>query len=85
MASCHGCTGQPLDRDSAPNGKGTGVDILHNYHQEDTDDFEVIEWENHTNLATLTWELDDLCHRVQAGEGQPTEALHCIECKLQKL
>ena len=38
-----------------------------------------VEWENHTNLAALTRELDDLCHRVQAGEGQPVEALHHIE------
>ena len=44
-----------------------------------------MEQENHTTLANLTWELDDLCHRVQAGEGQPTEALHHIECKLQRL
>ena len=29
--------------------------------------------------------MDDLHHRVQAGEGQPTEALHDIECKLQRL
>ena len=46
---------------------------------------ENIEWENHTNLATFTRELDDLHHRVQAGEGQPTEALYHIECKLQRL
>ena len=49
------------------------------------DDFENVEQENHTNLATLTWELDDLCHRVQTGEGQPMESLHHIEHKLQKL
>ena len=85
MATCHGGTGQLLDRDAALNGKDTNVDIPHNYHHEDTYDFETIEQENHTNLATLTWELDDLHHTVQAGEGQPMEALHCIECKLQKI
>ena len=46
------------------------------------DNFENAEQENHTNLATLTQELDDLHHRFQAGEGQPTEALNCIEHKL---
>ena len=43
------------------------------------DNFGNVEQENHTNLATLAQELDDLHHRVLAGEGQPTEALHCIE------
>ena len=29
--------------------------------------------------------MDDLHHRVQAGKGEPTEALNCIECKLQRI
>ena len=85
MATYHGGAGQPLDRDATPNGKDTDVDIPNNYHHENTDDFETIEQGNHANLATLTLELDDLCHRVQAGEGQPMEALHHIEHELQKL
>ena len=85
MATCHGGSGQPLDRDAIPNGKDTGIDILHDYHHEDTGDFENVVQENHTNLATLTRELDDLHQRVQAGEGQPAEVLYCIECKLQRL
>ena len=85
MATHHRGIGQPLDREATLNGKDTNVDTLHNYHHEDTGDFETIEKENHTNLANLTWELDDLCHRVQAREDQPAEALHCIECELQKL
>ena len=47
------------------------------------DDFENLEQENHTNLGALTRELDDLRYKVQAGEGQPMEAVHCIE--LQRL
>ena len=82
MATHHGGARQPLDRDATPNGKDTDANILHDYHHEDMDNFENVEQENHTNLATLTWELDDLCHIVQAGEGQPVEALHHIECKL---
>ena len=82
VATCHGGTGHPLDKEATPNGKDADVDILHNHH-EDTDDFETIEQENHTNVANLTWELDNLHHGVQAREGQLTEALHCIECKLQ--
>ena len=78
MATCHGGSGQSLDRDATPIGKDTDVNILHDYHHEDMDDFENVEQENHTNLAALIRELDDLHHRVQAGEGKPTEALHHI-------
>ena len=85
MATCHEGPGQPLDRDDTPHEIDTEVNIPHDYHHEDTGDFETIEQENQTKLANLTWELDDLCHRVQAGESQPMETLHCIECKLQKL
>ena len=45
MATHHGGSGQPLDRDTTLNGKNTGVNILHNYHYEDTGDFENIEQE----------------------------------------
>ena len=83
MATHHGGTGQPLERDT-PQGKDTKVYISHDYHGEDTDKFDTIEQENHTTLANLIQELDDLCHIVQAGEGQPMEALHQIECELQK-
>ena len=64
IATCHGGAGQPLDRD-------TEASIPHDYHHEDTGDIETIEQEIHTNLANLIQELDDLHHRVQAGEGQP--------------
>ena len=85
MATHHRGSGQPLDRDATPNGKDADVNTPHDYHHEDTGDFENVEQENHTNLGGLTRELDDLCHRVKAGEGQPVEALYCIECKLQRL
>ena len=38
MATYHGGTGQPLDRDANPNGKDTDD----NYHYEDAGDFEPI-------------------------------------------
>ena len=84
MATYHGGSGQLLDRDATMTGKDIDVDILPDFHHEDTDDFENVEWENHTSLAAITRELDDLCHQVQAGEGQPAETLHHIECKLQR-
>ena len=65
--------------------KDIDVYIPQDFHHEDADNFENVEHENPTNLAAITRELDDLCHRVHAGEGQPTEAPHHIECKLQRL
>ena len=85
MATHHGGSGQPLDREATPNGKDTDIDIPHDYHHEDVGDFENIEQGNHTSLATLTRELDDLHLRVQAGEGQSAETLYHIECELQRL
>ena len=79
MATHHGGTAQPLDRDIHSHGTNTNVDIQDNSHHKDTGDLQSIGQEHDTNMANLTWELDDLCHKVQAGEGQPVEALHCIE------
>ena len=62
MVTCHGGTGQPLGRDTAPHGQDTAN--LHNYPHEDRDNFENTEQENHTNLATIILHLDDLCYRV---------------------
>ena len=83
MATHHRGTGQPLDRDIAPHGQDT--DIQNDYHHEDMDNFENTEQENCTNLKTLTQDLDDLHYRVEAGKGQPTEAINHIECELHKL
>ena len=85
MATHHRGTGQPLDRDDTPHGEDTEVNTSHEYHHNGAGDFETIEWEHHTNLANITQELDDLHHRVQAGGGQPIEAFHHVECKLQRL
>ena len=85
MATHHGGAGQPLNRDDTLHGEDTEANIPRNYHHEDTGNIETIGQEHHTNLANLTWELDDLCHRVQAGEHQPAEALHCIEQELQRI
>ena len=85
MATCHGHTGKPLKRDDTPHRKDTEGYIPHDYTHEDTVDIGTIGQEHHTNLEHLTQELDDLCHSIQAGEGQPAEALNHIECKLQRL
>ena len=64
MASCHGGSGQLLDRDATMTRKDFGADIPQHFHHEDTDDFENVGHENHTSLAANTRELDDLCHQV---------------------
>ena len=62
MATYHGGSGKPLDRDAITTSKDTDVDIPQQFHHEDTDDFENVEHENHPSLASITRELDDLCH-----------------------
>ena len=42
-------------------------------------------YDNQDRLTTLTREINDLYHRVEAGEGQPAETLDCIEHELHNL
>ena len=64
MDTYHGGAGHPLDRDDTPHEKDTKAHIPHDYDHEDTGDIGSRGQEHHTNLANLTWELDDLHHRV---------------------
>ena len=81
MATHHGGAGQPSDRD--PNLPEQGTDIPSD-HLKDMDNFENVEHENHTTLKALTRNLDDLQHRVETAEGQPMEAIHCLECEIHR-
>ena len=72
MATHHAGAGQPLDKDIPSHDQG--MDTQANYHHENMDNFKNAEQENQTSLKILTWDLDNLHHRVQAGEGQPIEA-----------
>ena len=83
MATHHGSSGQPVDRDANMTRCDTDVEVPWDLHHEDTNDFENIEHENPIKLAAVTRELDILCQRIQAEEWQPTESLHCIEWDLQ--
>ena len=82
MATHHRGAGQPSDRD--PNLPEQDTDIPSN-HLEDIDNFKNVEHENHTSLKALTRNLDDLWHRVENAEGQPMEAMHCLEHELHRL
>ena len=83
MDTHHEGSGQLLDRDANMTRKDTDINIPQDFHHEDRDDFENVEHENPTRLAAITRELDDLCQKGQAEEGQPTESLHCIKWELQ--
>ena len=48
------------------------------YHEDPT-------YNNQDILTALMREINDLCQGVTAGEGQPAEALDCIQCELQNL
>ena len=90
MATHHGDSGQPLDRDTnMTRGElpvvDTNVEVQQEFHPEDTAQFEVLENNNPTRPTAVTRELDDLCQRIKAEEEQPTESLHCIEQELQWL
>ena len=88
MATHHEGSGQPLDRDTKMRREeqpvvDTNVEAEQDYQSEDTSQFEVLEHSNPARLTAITRELDDLCQRIQAEEGQPTECLHHIEQELQ--
>ena len=81
MATHHGGSGQPLYTDiTAHETTDTEIEHTHEFHHVNTNDFEESEPNNPARLTIITRELDDLCQQLQAGEGQPSEALNCIEC-----
>ena len=85
MASHHGGSGQHLDRDiNAHETTDTEIEQAQEFHHVNTNDFKASYPNNPARLTAITRELDDLWE-VQTGEGQPSEALNCIECKLQRL
>ena len=90
MATHHGGLGQPLDRVTDMTREeqlvvDTSIEVLQDFHPEDTNHFEDVEHDNPTQLTAVTRELDHLHKRIQAEEGKLTESLLCIEQKLQQL
>ena len=84
IATCHGGPAQPTDRDiPAHKTTDTNTEQAQELHQVNGNDFKVSEPNNPARLTLITRELDDLWQCVPAGEGQPMEALHHIECKLK--
>ena len=84
MATHNGGLGQPLNRDidvtrEAHKATNNDTEDTEDFHPVDTDHFEDLEHNNPARLTAITRELDDLCQCVEAEEGQPSEALNCIE------
>ena len=73
MATHHGGTGQPFERD--PNPQEQDIDTPNDYQHVNIDDFEKVENKSHIWLNDLTKALDHLWPQVDAAEGQPTEAI----------
>ena len=97
MATHHGVAGCPLDRglgiltevpehadidndsthiSDATVALGGPVTVGHPEHP---------VYNNQDRLTALMREINDLCQRIAAGEGQPAETLDHIQCELQNL
>ena len=64
MATCHGGSGKPLDRDmnmTRDNQTAVDADVedMQNFHPVETDHFEDLEHNNPTKLTAITRKLDD--------------------------
>ena len=81
MATHHGGTGQPLEKDSDPNENDT---IQDEYHA-DINDFENVEPDHHERLRDLTHEIEHLWQNVEANETEPMDAINHLECKCNRL
>ena len=67
MATHHGCSGSPLDRDidmtrQTHETKDTDSEDAQDFNPIESDHFEDLDHNNPTKLAALTREIDGLCH-----------------------
>ena len=90
MATHHGGSRQPLDRDinvtrEAHDATDADTEDTQDFHHVNTNHFEDLEHNNPARLTGTMRELDDLHQQVQAEEVQTSEALNCIERELQTL
>ena len=86
MATHHGGSGQPLGGDiNDHEATDTDIEQTQDFYHVNANDFEESDPNNPSRLTLITRELDELCQQIQAGEGQPSEALNCIDHELQRL
>ena len=63
MATCHGGSGQPLDRDinvTREAHETADTEDMQDFHPIETDHYEDLEHNNPARLTAITRELDDL-------------------------
>ena len=82
MATHHGGTGKPSEKDSDL--QENDVTIQDEY-EADIKDFENIEPDHHARLETLTHEIDHLWQKVKANKTEPMDAISHLEHKLNRL
>ena len=87
MATHHGGSGNPLDRDIdmtrvTQNTTDTEIEDTWDFNTVETVHFEDLEHNNPAKLTVLTREIDDLYQQVQTREGQCMETLNHIESEL---
>ena len=82
MATHHGGTGKPSEKDSDHQEIDVTID---NEYQADVNDFENVELDHHTRLRDLTNEIDYLQQKVEANEAQPMDAISHLENELNRL
>ena len=82
MATHHGGTGTPLEKDSDPQENDVAI---HNEYQADENDFQNVEPDHHARLRDLTNEIDYLRQKVEANETLAMDAISHLECELNRL
>ena len=80
MATCHGGTGKPSEKDSEP--QENNVTIQDEY-EPDVNDFENIEPDHHARLRDLTHDII-YDKTVEANKTEPMDAINHLECKLNR-
>ena len=82
MATCHGGTGKPSEKDSDPQENDV---VIHDKYQADINDFENIKPDHHERLRVLTHEKDHLGQKVKANETEPMDTINHLEHKINRL
>ena len=87
MATCHGGSGQPLDRDidvtrEAHEATDTDIEDMQDFHPVEASHLQDLEHNNPARLTAITTELDDIWQQVQAEEGQPSGSFELHRMKI---
>ena len=76
MATHHGGTGKPLEKDSDTQENDT---TIHDEYQADISDFKNIEPDHHERLRDWNNEIDHLWQKVKTNETEPMNAINHLE------